>query len=368
MPSSSAVSQATVDSNQPGRAHSERPGGTTPDVTSDTQAETSALNGPASSPTEAISDSGNQASPSGGSHDTGGASNSNSWKTSGSRMSSPSSRTTRRNGDVTPKLTACHPEAVGRLRVLERPRRQRRHVTLDDQEARARSIRDQDSFHVCRHAATVRCPGLVVQPLSSVSISDRRQRPVDELADPALVVGPLGVRRRGEPATAALRDDVAELGDRHREVRRALDAAGPTGLGVGGADRASPGRIGPAVLDQHGGELLGRVGKAGVVEVEDAQSAALHPPQVVGPEVAVTGPERARRCPQERLERDEVRDEGRQLVRERRMSLAERPDDPRSNAASSAGTWRAPKVPTLSAYRGRGSNTTTAVSRDRRAA
>src|SRR4051794_404453 len=120
------------------------------------------------------------------------------------------------------------------------------------------------------------------------------QRLVDELADPSLVVGPVGVARRREPAPAPLGEDVRELRDRHREVRRVLDPPRSTCLRIGGADEAGPPRP-RAVLDEHHGELLGRVGEAGVVEVEDAETAIVRAADVVGPEIAVARPELARR-------------------------------------------------------------------------
>jgi hypothetical protein len=81
------------------------------------------------------------------------------------------------------------------------------------------------------------------------------QRAVEELADPVLVVGPFEVGRGQQPASAALVEDVRELRDRHREVRRVLNAPGSACLRVRGADDTRPPRI-RAVLDEDQGELL----------------------------------------------------------------------------------------------------------------
>ena len=128
------------------------------------------------------------------------------------------------------------------------------------------------------------------QPLSGQERLDHGsgQRSVEELADPAFVVGPFGVGRGRQPAPAALGEDVRELCDRHREVRRVLDAPGSARLRIRGADDTRPPRV-RAVLDEDQGELLGRVGQTGVVEVEDAEAAVPRAADVVGPEVAVTG-------------------------------------------------------------------------------
>src|SRR4051812_43861909 len=151
------------------------------------------------------------------------------------------------------------------------------------------------------------------------------QRLVDELADPALVVGAVGVARRREPAPAPLDEYVRELRDRHREVRRVLDPPRSARLRICGADEAGPPRL-RAVLDEHHGELLGRVGEAGVVEVEDAETAIVCAPDVVGPEIAVARPELARRSAEVRLKGDELREQRVELVGERSAAAAERLD------------------------------------------
>ena len=152
------------------------------------------------------------------------------------------------------------------------------------------------------------------------------QRSVDELSDPGFVVGPFAVGRGRQPAPAALDEDVRELGDRHREVRRVLDLPGTARLRVRGADDTRPPRI-RAVLDEDQRELLGRVRQSGIVEVEDAEAAVSGAPDVVGPEVAVTGSERARRAAEERLHGDQLRDERIELIGERGVIRAERADE-----------------------------------------
>ena len=159
------------------------------------------------------------------------------------------------------------------------------------------------------------------------------QRTVEVLADPGLVVGAVGVGPGDEPAAAALLEDVGQLGDRHREVRRRLDPAGAAGLRVRVADRSRTRRVVARVLDEDAGELLRRVGEAGVVEVEDAQPAVRRPPDVVGPEVAMAGPEGPRRPAHPGVEGDELRHQRVQLVGERGTSVAE-PADPLAPGAT----------------------------------
>ena len=92
-------------------------------------------------------------------------------------------------------------------------------------------------------------------------------------------------------------------GRRRRRTRRGSrgHAAGPVG-----------------VLDEDAGELLRRVGEAGVVEVEDAQAAARRPPHVVRPQVAMAGPEGPwRRRPTQASRATSSGTSGVQLVRER---------------------------------------------------
>ena len=94
----------------------------------------------------------------------------------------------------------------------------------------------------------------------------------------------MAVSQRG-----SLGEDVRELCDWHREVGRVLDAPGSARLRIRSADDTRPPGIRRAVLDEDQGELLGRVGQTGIVEVEDAQAAVSLASDVVGPEVAVTG-------------------------------------------------------------------------------
>ena len=164
--------------------------------------------------------------------------------------------------------------------------------------------------------------------------------------DPRLVIGQLGVRRRDQPAAAALGTDVSELRDRHREVRGALHATRSACLGVRCTDDGRPSRIAAGVLDEDRGKLLGRVRETGVVEVEDAQAAVSRAPEVVGPEVAMAGPQGTRRTAEVPLEGDELRNERIEFVGERGMTSAESGDE---LAPSGSGDGR--RIPGIEADR-----------------
>ena len=167
-------------------------------------------------------------------------------------------------------------------------------------------------------------------PRSPTAPSEQRldqsagQRPVEVFADPALVVGARLVGGRRQPTAAGLRHDVEQLRDDHREVARRLDAAGAPGGRIRVAQLARPHEVVIGVLDEHGGELARRVGEAGIVEVEHAQSAVLRAAHVVRPEIAMTGPQRAWRLAQEGLEFQQLRHHGLELRCERRAMSAER--------------------------------------------
>ena len=103
-------------------------------------------------------------------------------------------------------------------------------------------------------------------------------------------------------------------------------------LGVGGADDRRSTRISPAVLDEDQGELLGGVGQAGVVEVED-EVAVVPAPDVVGPEVAVAGAQLAGRTAEPRLHGDQLRHQSVELVGERRPTGPELADEVDDRAA-----------------------------------
>ena len=88
---------------------------------------------------------------------------------------------------------------------------------------------------------------------------------------PFVVRGALLISCRCQPAAATLLDDMCQLGDNHGEIPGTFDAARATGLRVDVLDRTRAIGVVAAELDEDQRQLLGGVGQACVIEVEDAQ-------------------------------------------------------------------------------------------------
>ncbi len=168
----------------------------------------------------------------------------------------------------------AHPRASAERRARQRGRVEERRIDLarprrgPDRAGAARNTLNASSVSITarvsgwsRNSRTQ--PSLSVRSASVVAVSQRRQ-PSTRMCDSWAI----GIAK--------------SVGS--------LDTPGSARLRIRGADDARPRRI-RAVLDEDQGELLGRVGEAGVVEVEHAEPAVSRAPDVVGPEVAVTGSE-----------------------------------------------------------------------------
>src|SRR6516162_8800778 len=149
---------------------------------------------------------------------------------------------------------------------------------------------------------------------------------VEYLAYPRGGVGSLrraGIRR--QPIGGGHLGDVPELRDEHREVPAPVHRRWAAGLPVCLGQRTGPSWVGAAELEQDTPEFLVRVSQAAVLPVDDAQPAVRGRQDVVGPQVAMTGPNHLRGL-DPGLQRDQFIAQACQLPGEGRARLKKLPD------------------------------------------